>query len=240
MALSVADTRRMVATAEATGHTLMVGHVLPTFPEFDFAVRTVRSGKYGRLLGGHFKRVISDPDWLPHFYDPDVIGGPMLDLHVHDAHFIRYLFGMPQSVISQGRMRGEVVEYFNSQFAFDDSDLTVSATSGVVRQPARSFLHGYEIHLERATLAFEFAVLDGQPQLLMPCTLLPEKGRARQPKLGSGDPMDAFQIELKHVLKGVQTGTPAEFLQADLARDAIRICHQQTAAVKTGRRQRIG
>ena len=49
-----------------------------------------------RLLGGHFLRVISDPLWLKDFYDPHRVGGPLVDLHVHDAHFIRLLFGMPQ------------------------------------------------------------------------------------------------------------------------------------------------
>ena len=49
-----------------------------------------------------------------------LVGGPLLDLHIHDAHLIRFLFGMPKSLISQGRMRGEVVEYCNTMFEFDD------------------------------------------------------------------------------------------------------------------------
>ena len=110
----------MVKTAEAAGKQLMIGQVLPFFPEYAFAYEAVRSGKYGRLLGGHFKRVISDPQWLKDFYDPKKVGGPMLDLHVHDAHFIRLLCGMPKAVFTSGRMRGEVAEYFTSQFLFDD------------------------------------------------------------------------------------------------------------------------
>ncbi len=232
MALTIEDTERMVAASHASGKLLMVGHVLPTFPEFDFAIRTARSGDYGKLLGGHFRRVISDPAWLPHFYDPNRVGGPMLDLHIHDAHFIRYLFGKPTAVTSQGRMRGEVVEYFNSQFQFTE-DFTVSATSGVIRQPSRAFLHGYEIHLEQATLAFEFAVIDDEPVVAMPCTLMPSEGKAFQPELGSGDPMDAFEIELNEVVKGIESGTPAEFLTAELAQDAIRLCQKQTESVRT-------
>ncbi|MEM7312120.1 MAG: Gfo/Idh/MocA family oxidoreductase [Planctomycetota bacterium] len=233
MALTIEDTERMVATSQSTGKLLMVGHVLPTFPEFDFAIRTARSGEYGKLLGGHFRRVISDPSWLPHFYDPNRVGGPMLDLHIHDAHFIRYMFGKPNAVTSQGRMRGEVVEYFNSQFNYDEG-YTVSATSGVIRQQSRAFLHGYEIHLEQATLAFEFAVIDDQPTVAMPCTVFPAEGKSFQPELGSGDPMDAFEIELTHVVQGIESGEPAEFLQAGLAQDAIRICQQQTESVKSG------
>jgi predicted dehydrogenase len=168
------------------------------------------------------------------FYDPDVIGGPMLDLHVHDAHFIRLICGMPTRVHATGRMHGEVVQYFNSQFSFADPELLVTATAGVIDQPARSFLHGYEIHLERATLVFEFAVIDDQPRQLMPCTVLPARGRARQPALGEGDPMAAFAAELTQVIRAVRTGELPAFLSAELARDAIELCHRQTMSVRKG------
>ncbi len=98
IALTPADADRMVSTAKKAGKLLMIGHVLPFFPEYRFAYQTIRSGKYGRLLGGDFKRVISDPTWLPDFFNPRTIGGPMIDLHIHDAHFIRLLCGMPKAV----------------------------------------------------------------------------------------------------------------------------------------------
>ncbi len=239
MALDVAATRRMVAAAEKAGKMLMIGHVLPLFPEYQFALKTINSGKYGQLLGGHFKRVIADPLWLPHYYKQDVIGGPMLDLHIHDAHFIRLLFGMPTAVDTHGRWRGEVLDYFQSQFYFEDPRIVVSATSGVVNQQGRSFLHGYEIHLEKATLVFEFGVIEDKPQVLMPCTVIPHRGKVRVPKLPSGDPMVAFKAELTEVLKSVRTGKPPTFLTVDLARDAIRLCHKQTESARKRSRAKI-
>ncbi len=239
MALDVAGTRQMVAAAEKAGKLLMIGHVLPLFPEYQFALQTINSGKYGKLLGGHFKRVISDPQWLPSYYQPDVIGGPMLDLHIHDAHFIRLLFGMPAAVDTHGRWRGDVLDYFQSQFYFDDPSIVVSATSGVVNQQGRSFLHGYEIHLEQATLVFEFGVFEDEPQVLMPCTVIPQRGKVRVPKLPSGDPMVAFEAELKAVATAVQTGKPPLFLTADLARDAIRLCRKETESARQRRRAKI-
>jgi predicted dehydrogenase len=236
MALSAAGCKKMVAAAVKAERQLMVGHVLPFFPEYAFALKTIRSGKYGRVLGGHFKRVISDPLWIKDFYDPAQVGGPMIDLHVHDAHFIRLAFGMPQSVVSQGRMRGEVVEYFNSQFQFADPNLVVSATSGVIGQQGRSFTQAYEIHLEKATLVYDFAEFDGKPTLNVPCTVLNSKGKAIAAKLPEGD---AFQGEIKEVVRALRTGTPSSLLGGDLARDAITICHKQTQAVKTGRSVKI-
>ena len=137
--------------------------------------------KYGRLLGGHFKRIISDPTWVPRFYDPQVIGGPMLDLHVHNAHFIRLTCGMPESVHCAGTMRGPVVERFHAQFRFADAGVVVTAASGVIAQQGRPFTHGYEIYLERATLLYDFAVIGGEPVLAMPVTVLTADGKVRTP-----------------------------------------------------------
>ncbi|HTN74326.1 MAG TPA: Gfo/Idh/MocA family oxidoreductase [Pirellulaceae bacterium] len=235
MALSTAECKQMVAAAEKSGKQLFVGHVLPFLPEYAYAWKLIQSGKYGRAIGGSFKRVISDPLWIKDFYNPQLVGGPLLDLHVHDAHFIRLLFGMPTGVMSQGRLRGEVVEYCQSFFQFADKGLTVSATSGVINQQGRGFTHGYEIHLEKATLHFELAVLaDGQLEV-MPLKVLLPNGKVLRPDLGSGDPMlTAFEHEIKEVVTCLKQSKPSQLLGAELARDAIVLCHKQSDAVKKG------
>jgi predicted dehydrogenase len=225
----------MVETARQTGRMLMIGHVLPFFPEYRFAYEAIAGGKYGRMLGGHFKRIISDPPWLPHYYDPQVIGGPMLDLHVHDAHFIRLACGMPRAVQSAGRMRGAVVERFSTQFLFDDPALVVTAASGVIPQQGRPFTHAYEIYLERATLLFDFAVIGSEGVTAMPVTVLGEGGKVVRPKLHGGDPVDAFVAELGEAVRAVRDNQPSALLAADLARDAVVLCQKQTQSVTRGR-----
>ncbi len=230
MSLKVADCKKMVAAAEKADKHLAVGHVLPFMPEYQQARKLIDSGKYGKLIGGSFKRVISDPKWLKNFYDPDRIGGPLLDLHVHDAHLIRLLFGMPTRLTSQGRMRGEVVEYCNTQFEFEDPSLVVSATSGVINQQGRGFTHGFEIHLEKATLQFELAVLaDGIES--MPMKVLTPTGKVTYPKLAAGDDVAGFAAEIKEVTRAIKSGVPSSILSGELARDAIVLCHKQTESI---------
>ena len=161
IALTPADAKRMAADRRGGGKLLQIGHVLPFFPEYRFAYQTIVGGKYGKLLGGHFKRIVSEPAWMPGYFDPKRFGGPMLDLHVHDAHFIRLVCGMPRLVQTVGNVRGEVLERFSTQFVFDDPDLCVTAASGVIAQQGRPFTHGFEIYLEGATLLFDFAALAG-------------------------------------------------------------------------------
>jgi len=239
ISLVAADAKRMVAAADRAGKQLMIGHVLPFLPEYDFAYKAIDSGKYGRLLGGHFKRIISDPLWLPDFYNPEKVGGPMLDLHVHDAHFIRLVCGMPAAVQTVGRMRGEVAELFTTQFLFGDSDLAVTAASGVINQQGRGFTHAYEIYLEKATLLFDAAGIGKDWVVGYPLTVLTDKGRVVRPKLGSGDMCDAFVAELKEVVRAISTGTPSPLLAGQLASDALLLCQKQTQSLARGRAVKV-
>ena len=230
IALETADAAKMVKAAERAGKLLMIGQVLPFFPEYAYAQQLVASGKYGKLLGGHFKRIISDPLWLKDFYDPRQVGGPVVDLHIHDAHFIRLLCGMPQAVFSTGRWRGDVVEFIDSQFLYEGDRLAVSATSGVIGQQGRSFTHGYEIYLERATLTYDFSVVGGEPTASVPLTVLTPNGKAERPKLRE---VDAFAAELTEAIKAVSSGEPSPLLAGELALDALKLCHKQTQSVRT-------
>jgi predicted dehydrogenase len=237
IALKVADAKRMVEAAQKAGRMLMIGHVLPFFPQYRYAYEAIAGGKYGKLQGGHFKRIISDPLWVPRYYDPKVIGGPMLDLHVHDAHFIRLVCGMPRAVQSVGRMRGEVVERFSSQFVFDDPDVVITAASGVIAQQTRPFTHAYEIYLEKATLFFEFAGVQDAP-ISTPLTVLTDK-KVLHPKLPVGDDITAFAAELSEMTRAVENGSPSPLLGSDLARDALVLCQKQTQSVKNGRQVKL-
>ena len=60
LAMEPGDCQRMVKVASQTGRLLSVGHVLPFFPEYVWARKMIGSGKYGKLLGGSFRRT---PTW---------------------------------------------------------------------------------------------------------------------------------------------------------------------------------
>lgn len=244
MAMTLADCDRMRAAADAAGKLLLIGHVLPYFPEYAWALAEARSGKHGKLLGGAFKRVISDPAWLTRFWSEKDVGGPMLDLHVHDAHFIRLLCGKPTAVTTSGRQRasvegGKLPEYWNTLLEFGPDGPTVLATSGAIAQQSRPFQHAFELHFEKATLMFDFAIVGETASYQCVPTLLEPGGRAVRPRLAGGDPMDAFEAEVAEVVRSLGAGTPSAVLGADLARDAIELCHAQAESLSLGRRVAI-
>ncbi len=171
IALEAKDADAMVKEAGRAGKLLLVAHVLPFFPEFAYAAEAVRGGRYGRLLGGHFKRVISRPDWSADIGDAAKTGGPAIDLHIHDTHFIGLVAGVPGRVFSSGVVgKGGAVDYLTTQYLYGEGGPAISCSSGAIAQAGRPFVHGYEIYLERATLVYESGTA--------PLTLLGPDGKA--------------------------------------------------------------
>jgi predicted dehydrogenase len=228
VALEAKEADAMLKTAGQAGKLLMVAHVLPFFPEFAFAAETVRGGKYGRVLAAHFKRVISKPDWSEEIGDPAKTGGPAVDLHIHDTHFIGLVCGVPEKVFSSGLEDQGAVVYLTTNYLYQNGGPTVSCSSGAIAQQGRPFVHGYEIYLEKATLVYESGAL--------PLTVLTADGKAKQPKLkGGGDPIAAFTTEIQTAVDGVRAGREPDLLSGKLARDALVLCHKECQSVRTGK-----
>ena len=232
----------MLASANQAGKLLMVAHVLPFFPEFAFAADAVRSGKHGKLIGAHFKRVIAKPDWSADIADAAKTGGPAVDLHIHDTHFIGLLCGVPKQVFSVGTVDTTIQEcgypsgwveqvtvtYLTTSYLYGPGGPAVTCSSGAVAMSGRSFVHGFEIYLERATI-----ILDSGGT---PLTVFTNDGKATHPEIpGGGDPIAAFTNEIQAAVDGIQAGKEPDLLSGKLARDALVMCHKEIESVKTGR-----
>jgi predicted dehydrogenase len=235
IALHSKDADAMVAAARSSGKLLMVAHVLPFFPEFAYAAEAVRSGRYGALKAAHFTRVISKPDWSSGIGDADRSGGPAIDLHIHDTHFVGLVCGPPKAVHSRGVVESGTVVHLTTQYIYDEGGPAVSAVSGALSQTGRPFAHGFEIDLERASLSFAFANLGGQPHVATPLSVILPDGKVERPELGSGDPVDAFTLELTEAVAAVASGVEAQALSGELARRALALCHAEIESVLTGK-----
>jgi predicted dehydrogenase len=228
IALTAADADRMLAAAKAAGKLLMVAHVLPFFPEFRFAAEAVRGGQHGQLIAAHFKRVISRPDWSAEIADATKTGGPAVDLHIHDTHFIGLLCGVPKQVFSVGTVEGDAVGYLTTSYLYGPGGPAVTCSSGAVATSGRPFVHGYEIYLEKATLAYDSGGT--------PLTVFTNDGQSTRPDLaGGGDPIASFAAELQAAVDGVRVGKEPDLLSGQLARDALVLCLKECESVKTGR-----
>ena len=227
ISLTTDEADEMLAAARRAGKLLMVAHVLPFFPEFAFAAAAIRGGQYGKVLAAHFKRVIAKPDWSADIADAAKTGGPAVDLHIHDTHFIGLVCGVPTDVFAVGTIDGGTVTYLTTSYLYGPGGPAVTSSSGAVCMGGRPFVHGYEIYLEKATLIYDAGV---------PLTLLTADGRSTQPQLaGGGDPLAAFTDEIQAAVDGVTSGKEPDLLSGTLARDALVLCHREIESVKSGK-----
>ena len=223
IALTVAEADRMVAAAAAADRRLLVMHVLPFFADFRKALEIVQEGEHGTLRAAHFRRHISPPDWSGDIADASRTGGPIVDLHVHDTHFVAALCGKPRAVFSTGIDVAGSVDYVATQYLYDGGPV-VSATSGAISAAGRPFTHGFELYLERATLRYEA----GGPLHVYTAD------SAGEADLDDGDEIDAFAAEMTAALHAIRTGEPCPLLEGELARDALALCHAEAASVRSG------
>jgi predicted dehydrogenase len=232
IALTPEEADAMVARAKRAGKLLMVAHVLPFFPEFGYAAEFIKSGRGGKVLAAHFLRVISKPDWSAEIADAAKTGGPAVDLHVHDTHFIGLTCGVPREVHSRGVVENDTVVHLTTQYLYDQGPACVTCTSGALCQKGRPFVHGFEIYLEKATLLYQSGTL--------PLTILTPDGKSEQPTFtGGDDATTAFTAELQAAVKGVQAGKEPALLSGQLARDALVTCFREIESVRSGRAVRL-
>jgi predicted dehydrogenase len=228
IALSTADADAMVAAARKADRLLMVAHVLPFFPEFQFAAEAIRGGRYGKLVGAHFKRIIAKPDWSANIGDAAKTGGPAVDLHIHDTHYIGLVCGVPKQVFSVGTVEKDAVTYLSTSYLYGPGGPAVTCSSGAICMGGRPFVHGFEIYLEKASLIYDSGGT--------PLTLLTADGKSSQPEVpGGGDALSAFTDEIQAAIDGVASGKEPDLLRGQLARDALVLCHRECESVKTGK-----
>jgi predicted dehydrogenase len=223
---------RMVAAAEQNRVPLMVGQVLPFFPEFRYAADAVHGGQFGKLHAAHFRRVICPPDWSDDMGDFKKLGGWGVDLHIHDNHFISLLCGVPAAVFSRGMLVDGLVNHVHTQYVYEDPALAVTCVSGGIAAKGLQFTHGFELYLERATILYTGSTIGGQWVADRPLTLITEDGDVVQPELpGGGEWCAAFTAELQAAVDGMTSGSIPPVLTGTLARDALKLCYAEAESI---------
>ena len=110
----------------------------------------IESGEHGRVVHARFERLGAPPAWAGGFYaDTDRSGGAIFDLHVHDADFVRSVFGNPAAVSSIGD-----AHHIATQYRYTNG-VAVAAEGGWLNDPAFPFRMAFTVEFERAVLSFD-------------------------------------------------------------------------------------
>lgn len=155
IALQEASARRMQMAAERAGKKFMVGHVIRFWPEYTFLKESSHSGSFGKLLSLTMTRVSPRPAWASDSWlsNPELSGGALFDLHIHDTDFVRYLVGEPVSVDSCGVKGVAGWDYVSTNYHFPD--IAVSAEGGWNMPDNFPFKMAYRAVFEKGTIDFD-------------------------------------------------------------------------------------
>ena len=139
--------------ARAAGVLAMPAHCMRFWPAWAWMAEAVRTARFGRPLRASFRRLGARPSWSQDFYlDVTRSGGAVVDLHIHDADFVRFAFGEPTAVEARGsRMHVDTRYRYASG---PHSGLVVEAEGGWMDDPNFAFMMVASIQCERAVIDF--------------------------------------------------------------------------------------
>lgn len=158
-----ADAFRMAETAKRTGKKLMIGQCLRFWPAYEFLKECVEDGRYGQVKAGYFYRGSGAPKgW---FLDREMGGGCLLDMHVHDADIIHWLFGKPEKVSTLGRnvIPGSGYDIVSTNYSYGDGKV-LNAQADWTLEGDYEFEMMYRVNFERGNLLFARNEVKVNPQ----------------------------------------------------------------------------
>ncbi len=146
------EAQLLLDTQKKTGVCVQVGQVIRFWDEYAWLKNEIDKGTYGKVVSATFNRLSARPKWSwEDWYNDYTKSGTMaLDLHVHDADFVRYLMGRePDKVDSRAvRDRYGIIQQIYAVYNFGDTVIT--AEGGWNYPDNFPFAMGFRIRLEKA------------------------------------------------------------------------------------------
>ncbi len=229
MARTSAEAKKMVDAVRKARVPLCLGHCVRFWPEYAKAKEIVDSGRHGKVLQATFVRLSPLPTyaWDRWLTDDRRSGGAAVDLHIHDADFVQYLFGKPTAVSAGAVGLSPNMPYDHVVATYHYArrkNLLVAAEGGWMYPGTFPFNMNFRIHMEKATLVFDMAK---QPTFQVHTTT----GRVLTPKVAKGD---GWSRELAYYVGCIAKGRKPEIVTPQSSLLSLRIVEAELKSAKQG------
>jgi Predicted dehydrogenases and related proteins len=153
--LSEEDCSLLTRLQKTTGSRVLVGQVVRMMDEYRYLKALVEQQTYGKLRSLVMWRLSGLVDWGYEnwFRDAARSGSVILDLHIHDVDFLRYLLGEPDEIsVSSRKNSQDMPEQIMTQYRFGE---VIASAEAVWDNPKGfPFEAGYHACFENATILF--------------------------------------------------------------------------------------
>jgi predicted dehydrogenase len=229
MAVCSADAKKMAAAAKKARRRLFVAQCIRFWPAYAAAREIIRSRKHGKVRSAVFTRLSPTPtwSWKGWLHDARKSGSAALDLHIHDADYVLYLFGKPKSVFSRGcgSLR-KGFEHIVTTYDYGGSSLIV-AEGGWEYNASFPFSMTFRVVMDRATL--ELAA-DGNLKLHR------SEGSSAVVPVAEGD---GYSLELRHFIDCVASRCATTIVPPESAVQSVRLVEAEVKSAATGKPVKI-
>lgn len=157
--LNEEESELLLRVEKEAGVPVMVGQCIRLWSEYAWLKETIDTKVYGDIISGVFKRISSLPTWSWEnwLHKPECSGSVALDMHIHDADYIRYVLGEPNKVSAiASRDKDGVIQQLFSIYNFDKA--VISAEVCWDYPSSFPFCMEYRIKFEKATAVFNSSV----------------------------------------------------------------------------------
>jgi predicted dehydrogenase len=225
MALSSLDARKMVSAARQANRRLFIGHCIRFWPAYEVARKIIQSGAHGRVHSAVFARISPKPgwSWRSWLLNPKLSGNAALDLHIHDADFVLYLFGRPKSVCSHGSGSSlSGFEHIVTSYNLGKGNIVI-AEGGWGYKEQYPFSMTFRVAMEKASLALH---ADGKLMLYQ---------SGREPKNVNVPAGDGYSRELAHFIDCLAAGRKSNVVSPESAMQSVQLVEAEIKSAATGK-----
>lgn len=163
MSLTFADCEKMVEAARKSGKELMIGQCVRFNPSYAYLKEVISDGRYGKVISAFFQRISAPPTWGWNnwFMKPELSGGCLTDLHIHDVDVTRYLFGEPKSASCRASSTVSIYDSAHTTLNYGDFPVTVIGDWSLNNVP---FSATYRVGFEKASIILNAAKVTVYPK----------------------------------------------------------------------------
>lgn len=228
MAFTPEECDEMQAALDASGRQLMIGHCLRYWPAYVKTKEIIDSGEYGKVLYARFHRVSGTPwwSWNNWLATGSESGGPVLDMHIHDADTALWWFGQPDSISADGFMLNGAPALVDATWRYNNGPVVY--LNGQWDNNGGDFDFGFKVVLENATILHIFGM----------STLKLIKGGQegdQSEEVELADDM-AYQAEINDFVDCVQTGRKMERVTPQAGKLAVEVCREEIRQIEAKNR----
>jgi predicted dehydrogenase len=230
LARTAKDAQRLVKAAAKAKGMSMCAMCMRFWPGWTWLKEAVERQTYGAIFSASFKRLATMPAGA--FYaNGELSGGAILDLHLHDADFVQFVFGPPAAVFSRGYSKTSgAIDHVFTQYLYegDGAARLITAEGTWAMAAPYEFRMQYTANFERATAVFD---------LLSPTPLvLYREGQKETIPLGAAM---GYELEIGYFLDCIAKGERPTTVTLEDAANAVKLVEAEAKSVATGKVVRV-